>query len=45
MIKNGTEYRDLGPDYFVRRDQHKAALRLVYRLQHMGYNVQLEPAA
>jgi len=45
MIKDGTEYQDLGPDYFVRYDRRKAASRLVARLQRMGYMVQLQPVA
>jgi transposase len=45
IIKNGTEYQDLGPDYFQRRDKRKAAFRLVERLKNMGYDVQLQPIA
>lgn len=45
IIKNGTSYQDLGPDYFQRHDHHRAAHRLVQRLQQMGFAVQLQPAA
>ena len=45
IIRNGTEYRDLGADYFHRRDQKAHALRLVQRLQNMGYVVNLQTAA
>jgi|SRR5688572_237507 len=45
IIKNGTEYQDLGGDYFHRRDQKTHAFRLVERLQKMGYVVHLESAA
>jgi transposase len=45
VIKDGTHYHDLGPDYFHRYDQRKAAHRLVQRLNHMGYRVQLQPVA
>jgi transposase len=45
IMKNGTTYQDLGPDYFQRHDRHRTAHRLVQRLQHMGYIVQLQPAA
>jgi transposase len=45
MIKNETEYQDLGADFFQRRDKKTAAFRLVQRLQHMGYTVQLSTAA
>lgn len=44
IIANGTDYHDLGADYFQRHDQHKAA-RLVRRLQKMGYAVQLQATA
>lgn len=45
ILKNQTEYQDLGPDYFQRRDQRTAAFRLVQRLENMGYTVQLQSAA
>jgi transposase len=45
MIKNGTEYQDLGADYFHRRDNKGHAFRLVQRLQNMGYVVNLQTAA
>ncbi len=45
IIKNGTEYQDLGADYFHRRDQKGHAFRLVQRLQNMGYVVNLQTAA
>jgi transposase len=45
IIKDGTEYLDLGPDYFQRHDTRKAAQRLVLRLQRMGYDVDLQPVA
>lgn len=45
IIRDGTEYHDLGPDYFHRRDQKQAAFRLVQRLQNLGYVVRLEAAA
>jgi transposase len=45
IIRDGTEYRDLGPDYFHRRDQTAHAFRLVQRLQNMGYVVNLQTAA
>jgi transposase len=44
MIREGTEYRDLGGTYFDRRDRSQAARRLVSRLQSLGFNVQLTEA-
>jgi len=43
MLRNGTEYRDLGAAHFDRADAHKTATRLVRRLQQIGYAVQLSP--
>lgn len=45
MIQNEMEYTDLGADFFQRRDKRKLAVRLVQRLRHMGYTVQLSEAA
>lgn len=44
MIRHNTEYRDLGRDYFQRRDRSKAARRFVAHLQRLGYNVQITEA-
>jgi hypothetical protein len=43
MLRNGIEYRDLGAAHFDRADAHKTALRLVRRLEQIGYAVQLNP--
>lgn len=45
MIDRGTEFQDLGTDYFDRRTQAERAHRLVQRLQRLGYEVQLRTAA
>jgi transposase len=45
ILKNGTTYRDLGPNHFDNRSQGKQTLRLIHRLQNLGYNVQITPAA
>ncbi len=45
IIKEGTEYRDLGPDYFQRRSKEKHALRLVHRLRQLGYDVSVQAVA
>jgi transposase len=39
VIRDGTTYRDLGPNHFATRDRTQAARRLVARLQQLGYNV------
>ena len=44
MIRDNTEYRDLGRDYFQRRDRSKAARRFVAQLQKLGYAVQITEA-
>ena len=45
MFTTGETYRDLGGDYFQRRDPERATKRLVAKLQALGHNVTLEPAA
>lgn len=45
MLKDGTLYRDLGPDHFDSRDKQAASLRLVKQLARLGYDVQLTPIA
>lgn len=45
MLRDGTEYRDLGADYFDRRDRSKTILRLVRRLHDLGCDVELKAAA
>jgi len=44
MLRNGTEWRDLGAAHFDRADAHKTAARLIRRLQQIGYAVQATPA-
>jgi transposase len=36
MLRDGTEYADLGPDYFDRQDRSKAIRRLLRRLEDLG---------
>ncbi len=43
MLKNGTLYQDLGADHFDKRAKGKQALRLVTRLQNLGFVVSLTP--
>jgi transposase len=45
MLKNGTLYQDLGANHFNDRDRGKQALRLVSRLQSLGFAVQITAAA
>lgn len=44
ILKEESEYHDLGADYFQRRGREKAAYRLVTRLRNMGYEVALTAA-
>jgi transposase len=43
MLRNGTEWQDLGASHFDRADAHKTAIRLIRRLQQIGYAVQVTP--
>jgi transposase len=45
MIKRGTEYVELGGDYFDKRNRQQVQRRLVKRLEQLGFKVSLEPAA
>ena len=37
MLRNETDYHDLGPDHFDALDKERSAARLVRRLQSLGY--------
>lgn len=39
ILRDGTEYREQGGDYFDRRDPERTARRLAARLQRIGYEV------
>ena len=41
MLRDGSEYRDLGCDYFDQRDKHYTVLRNVRRIERLGYQVTL----
>jgi transposase len=43
LQRNGTEYVDLGSDYFERRDKDKLTRRLVTRLERLGLKVEIQP--
>jgi transposase len=45
MIQDGTEYVDLGGDYFDKRNQDHLERRLIKRLEQLGHKVTLEPRA
>jgi transposase len=45
MLKNGTLYQDLGANHFDNRAKGKQVLRLVNRLQSLGFAVQISPVA
>lgn len=44
MLRNGTEYYELGGDYFDRRNKAQLQRNLVKRLEGLGLQVKLEPA-
>jgi transposase len=41
MLKNGTEYHDLGAEHFTQRDRSKLITRLLRRLTDLGCDVQV----
>jgi hypothetical protein len=43
MLKNGTLYEDLGAHDFDRRAKAKQVLRLVGRIQNLGFAVRITP--
>ena len=45
MFATGETYRDLGGDFFQRRDPERHTRRLVARLEALGHSVSLQPAA
>lgn len=45
MMRDATEYEDLGADFFHRFDRDKIATRLIRRLQQLGYDVKAHPTA
>lgn len=44
MLRNGSEWHELGAAYFDRANATKTATRLIRRLQQIGYAVQITPA-
>ena len=45
MLRDGTDYRDLGSQHFTEIDRGKVAQKLVSRLNRLGYRVELKEAA
>jgi len=45
MLKDGTDYQDLGADHFDRRSKQTNTTRLVKQLASLGYDVQNRPLA
>jgi len=45
MFTNGETYRDLGGDYYQRRDPERLTRRLIARLESLGHTVTLQPQA
>lgn len=45
MLKDGTDYQDLGADHFDRRSKQTKTNRLVKQLASLGYDVQIRPLA
>jgi len=44
ILRDGTEYRDLGGRYFDERDKARAVRRLTRRIEALGYSVQVAAA-
>jgi transposase len=45
MLRDGTTYQDLGASHFDRRATAQQVGRLLKRLHHLGYDVQIAPVA
>jgi transposase len=45
MVKNGTEYKDLGAAHFDSRSKHVKVKRLVSQLEHLGFRAMLTEVA
>jgi len=45
MIRDRQKYRDLGGEYFRKRDSERIALRLAKRIRELGYEVKISKAA
>jgi len=45
MLRDGKPFHDLGADYFDKRDRSNVVRRLKRRLEALGYQVEVKPAA
>ena len=45
MLRDGTQYRDLGAAHFTTLDHEKLTKKLLRQLADLGHAVQLKPAA
>jgi transposase len=45
LLRDGTQYTDLGPTYFDTRDRQRVAKRLLRRLADLGVDVEVKTAA
>jgi transposase len=45
MLRDGTCYQDLGPEYFGRRNAAKIAARLANRIRNLGFHVDIRASA
>jgi transposase len=45
MLREGTCYRDLGPEHFARRDPARLARKLADRIRSLGYHVEVTSPA
>ena len=45
MLKDGTLYQDLGPNYLYAHNMQRQKNRLIKRLADLGYVVELVPQA
>jgi transposase len=45
MIRTGQEYRDLGNNYFMKRDANRMVNRLAKRIRELGYDVAISKTA
>jgi hypothetical protein len=45
MLRDGTCYRDLGPEYFARRNPATLAAKLADRIRKLGYQVEISAPA
>jgi hypothetical protein len=45
MLQTGELYRDIGGDYFTRRNPDRLTKRLVRQLEALGHTVTLQPGS